>query len=413
MFWILGIIIFFYILTIAGDAWLEYINYRYLLKHGLEIPAEFKDVLDDELMKKTVDYTVTKTKFGVISSLYNELLAVIFIFGGLLNWYNDRLYYMSLPFVLWGLIFVMVLSYAKTLLDIPFSIYSTFKIEKRFGFNTMTAWTWTTDLIKSLIISTLLFSLLLCGAFWVIEKLPDLWWLPVWALFFVFTLFVVYISPYVIEPLFNKFIPVDDKDLVHRIKETLLKAGIKVKGVYKMDASKRTRHTNAYFSGFGHQKRIVLYDTLLEKLDNDEIIAVLAHEAGHGKKRHVMKSLIIFETLSALAAFGAFVLLRYDFLSKLFSLNHDTLFAKLILLSFIASIIFWFLPPLCNALSRHFERQADDFARDVADADALARALIKLSVDNLSNVHPQKLYAWFHYSHPPVLERIRALRRKY
>jgi STE24 endopeptidase len=222
---------------------------------------------------------------------------------------------------------------------------------------------------------------------------------------------MLYISPYVLEPLFNKFTPIEDEELEESIKSLLAKAGIKVSRVFKMDASRRTRHTNAYFSGIGPVKRIVLFDTLLDQLNGDEILAVLAHEAGHWKKKHIIKYLMIFEFLALTGAFLCFLLLQSDYLSRLFFISQDNFYVRLFLLGFVASIVLWPLQPLLNALSRHFERQADDFSVDLTgSASALSSALIKLSKDNLSNIHTHPLYAMFNYSHPEVIQRLRRLK---
>lgn len=232
-----------------------------------------------------------------------------------------------------------------------------------------------------------------------------------WAFFFIFTVFVIYISPYVLEPLFNKFAPIKDEKLAKDIISLLKKADIKVSGVYTVDASKRSKHSNAYFTGLGRVKRIIIFDTLLEKLSKKELLAVLAHEAGHCRKKHVIKNLILFEALSAIGAFIAFLLLESDILVTIFDLQIDTFFAKMIVLSFIAGIVLWGMPLFFNAYSRRFEREADDFALELTGTGKpLADALVKLAADNLANLHPQTLYAYFNYSHPPVLERIRRLR---
>jgi STE24 endopeptidase len=417
MEWLLPVIILFYVLTCLGSFLLEVLNLHHLRKYGSEVPPEFTEVIDREALKKANDYTFANSRFEIIHTAYNEIITLVFIFGGILTWYNRFLFNChneyKWHFAVWGLIFVMLLSYAKTLLNIPFKLYHTFSIERRFGFNTMSIILWFGDLIKGLIASTILISLLLLGAFYLVSTHSDWWWFPVWAFFFVFTLFVIYISPYVIEPLFNKFTPIKDEELAKDIISMLEKAGIKVSGVYTMDASKRTKHSNAYFSGIGKVKRIVIFDTLLERLSREELLAVLAHEAGHCRKRHVVKNLILFESLSAIGAFIAFLLLESDILVRIFNLEIDTFFAKMIVLSFIASIILWAMPLFFNAISRGFEREADDFAVNLTGSGKpLADALIKLSADNLANLYPQKLYAYFHYSHPPVLERVKRLRGK-
>ena len=410
----LVIIMIFYVLTQLAEFILEYMNRRYLEKHGAEIPPEFEGVITPELMVRSKNYTIAKTKLWGYSTVYNQLITLIFIFE-ILNYYNNYLFDLfKYPdnFILGGLVFMMALTYAKTFLNLPLNLYRVFNLEKRFGFNTMTFKLWLLDILKGFVVSTILLSIMVAGAFWLIEKLPDIWWLPVWGFFVVFTIFVIYISPYVLEPLFNKFTRIEDKGLEREIESVLAKGGITVRGVYRMDASKRTKHSNAYFTGIGRVKRIVLFDTLLERLNKEEILAVLAHEAGHCRKHHVFKNLIIFEALTAVGAFIAFLMLKSNWLTQVFGLTHDTFFAKFILLSFVATIVLWGMPPFFNSISRHFEKQADKFVvRIIGSGEALASALVKLSAENLSNIHPQKLYAKFHYSHPPLLQRIRYLKR--
>jgi STE24 endopeptidase len=222
---------------------------------------------------------------------------------------------------------------------------------------------------------------------------------------------MMYISPYVIEPLFNKFTPVQEPVLEERIKDLMHKAGIKVSRVFKMDASKRSTHTNAYFSGIGKVKRIILYDTLLHRMNHEEILAVLSHEAGHWKKKHVLKMIIAAEILSFGAIYVAFRILRTDFLTNLFDIETDTFFAKAVVIGFVGAIISFPFTPLGSYISRRFEHEADKFSCELTgDQEAMASALIKLSKDNLSNLHPHPLYAAFYYSHPPVVERIREIK---
>ena len=411
----LAIIIFFYVLTCIGSLVLEILNLRHLKKYGSEVPTEFAGVIDSSDLQKANNYTFANARFNMVHGIYNEIIALVFIFGGILAWYDRTLsgyqQEYNWPFAVWGLIFVMLLSYSKTILNIPFNLYQTFNIEKRFGFNTMSFVLWFVDLLKGLVVSTVLISILLLGIFWLVKAAEDWWWFPVWVFFFVFTLFVIYISPYVLEPLFNKFTPIKDEELANDIIGLLKKAGIEVSGVFTVDASKRTKHSNAYFTGIGKVKRIVIFDNLLEKLSKEELLAVLAHEAGHCRKRHIIKNMVLLETLSAIGAFIAFLMLKSDILDKIFNLDPGTFFAKMIVLSFIGSIILWAMPLFFNAISRHFEREADDFAvKLTGSGEPLANSLVKLAADNLSNLYPQPLYAYFNYSHPPILERIRRLR---
>jgi STE24 endopeptidase len=254
-------------------------------------------------------------------------------------------------------------------------------------------------------------ALLISAALFLIQKSPDLWWLWVWSFFLAFEIFMMYLSPYVIEPLFHKFTPLEDEELESGIREIMEKAGIHVSRIFKMDASKRTKHTNAYFTGIGKVKRIVLYDTLVEKMDRDEILSVLAHEVGHWKKKHILKRIVLIEVIALVAIYMSWYFLQSEFLIELFSIDTSSFFAKLVLLSFIAGIISFPFGPLSNWISRKHEDEADRYSFDLTgNGDSMISALVKLSKDNLSNLHPHPLYALFHYSHPPVLERIRKIR---
>ncbi|MFV1950773.1 MAG: M48 family metallopeptidase, partial [Nitrospinota bacterium] len=261
-------------------------------------------------------------------------------------------------------------------------------------------------------ITSIIAGILISVGLWLVSSSPDYWWLWIWGFFLAFSLFIMYISPYVIEPLFNKFTPIDDEKLEERIKALAEKAGIKVSRIFKIDASKRSRHTNAYFTGIGRVKRIILYDTLLEKLDNDEVIAVLAHELGHWKKKHVLKRIIVSEAVAFVSLYISFKIIQTDFLLRLFSIESGSFFAKVVVLGFLGSIAAFFIGPISGYFSRRHEREADRFACELTGSPgSMAGSLIKLSKDNLSNLHPHPLYAAIYYSHPPVVQRIRKIRR--
>ncbi|GBD97449.1 MAG TPA: M48 family peptidase [Nitrospirae bacterium] len=403
-------IVIAYLLVVTFGYWLDFINLSHLKKCGSVIPPEFEGHIDRELLGKTKDYNVEHTKFGFVSSIFNNIVSLVFIFA-LLDIYNSWILSLNLSFILTGLVFFLLLTYADTIISMPFSLYNTFKIENKYGFNTMTFKLWISDTLKSLIISTILIGLLISAGLFLIQKSPDLWWLWVWSFFLVFGIFIMYISPYVIEPLFHKFTQIEDEELESGIRSLMEKAGIKVSRVFKMDASKRTRHTNAYFTGIGKVKRIVLYDTLLEKMDKGEILSVLAHETGHWKKKHVLKHIILTETIALIAICIAYQLLQSDFLIDLFQIEKSSFFAKVVILGFIGSIVSFPFSPLFNILSRRHENEADKYSYELTgNAGSMISALVKLSKDNLSNLHPHPLYALFHYSHPPVLERIRRIR---
>ncbi len=404
------VIVVAYLSVIAFGYWLDFLNHAHLKKYGSLIPAEFEGQIDQALLSKTRDYNVEHARFGFVSSLFQNGLFLLFIFV-LLNIYNSWVVSLDLSFVLTGIVFFLLLTYADTIITLPFSLFSTFKIENKYGFNNMTLKLWITDTLKSLLISTILTGLLLAVGFYLIQKSPDLWWFWVWCFFLAFGIFMMYIAPYVIEPLFNKFSPIDDESLESGIRDIMEKSGIKVSRVFKIDASKRTKHTNAYFTGIGKVKRIVLYDTLIEKMDHDEILSVLAHEAGHWKKKHVLKFIVLSEVIALIALFVSFHLLKSDFLLELFNIEKSSFFAKVIVLSFIGSIVSFPFSPLFNHFSRKHENEADKFSYEITGkTESMISALVKLSKDNLSNLHPHPLYAKFHYSHPPVLERIRWIR---
>lgn len=382
------------------------------MRFGLSIPPEFEGKIDGNLLKKTQEYEEEKTRFSFISSIFGNVITIIFIFGGLLNIYNSWIASLNWPFILTGILFLLILSYASTFLSIPFSLYSTFKIENKYGFNTTTPKLWLTDFLKSILVSTILMGIVALVGLWLIQSSPNYWWIWVWGFFLIFSLFMMYISPYVIEPLFNKFTPIEEEGIEDKIKKLMQKVNLKVSRVFKMDASKRSRHTNAYFTGIGRVKRIILYDTLLEKMNHDEILSVLAHEAGHWKKKHVLKMIIVLELISLIGIYISFRILQTDLLTALFQIKQGTFFAKVIILGFIGGIISFPFIPLSNYVSRRFEREADRFACELTgNSESMASALIKLSKDNLSNLHPHPFYAAFYYSHPPIVQRIKDIKK--
>lgn len=404
------IILAAYVAVVLFGYLLDYLNFSHLKKHGAVIPPEFEGYIDQALLGKTQAYNIEHTKFDFVSSIFNNIVFLIFIFI-FLNIYNSWIVSLNLSFILSGLVFFLFLTYAETIISIPFSLYSTFKIENKYGFNTMTFKLWISDTIKSLLISTVLMSLVITVGLLIIQKSPDLWWLWVWGFFLLFGIFMMYISPYVIEPLFHKFTPIENEELESGIRALMQKAGIKVSRVFRMDASKRTKHTNAYFTGIGKVKRIVLYDTLIEKMDNNEVLAVLAHEAGHWKKKHLLKHLIAVESVALIVMYVSYQILQSDFLLRLFHVGENSFFAKVVILGFIGSIVSFPFSPLSNYFSRRHENEADKYSYEMTgDKGSMISTLVKLSKDNLSNLHPHPLYALFHYSPPPVLERIRKIR---
>ncbi len=378
---------------------------------GVSVPPEFEGKIDTSLLKRTMDYEAEKTRFSFISSIFSNIITIIFIFGGLLNIYNSWIASLGLPFIISGWLFFILLSYGAEFLSVPFSLYNTFKIENKYGFNTMTLRLWVSDFIKALLISTIMMSLLGFAGFWLIQWSPHYWWFWIWGFLFIFSIFIMYISPYVIEPLFNKFTPIEDESLRERIMKLTASAGILASRILRVDASKRSKHTNAYFTGIGKTKRIVLYDTLLTSMNHNETLAVLAHEIGHWKKRHMLKTLIAFEVFSFIALYLSFKIIQSDALLTLFHIRTDTLFAKFVILAFLADILSLPFTPCVSYFMRRHERQADRVSCELTrDSESMVNALVKLSKENLSNLYPHPLYVTLYYSHPPILERIRYLK---
>ena len=396
----------------AFTYWLRHINLAWLKKHGNEIPAGFEEAITQETLAKSSAYTFASSRLGLYESLFDNLLMIIFLFGGLLPLFDRFIGSVTSSFILQGICFFLLLSWVQTFLELPFSLYSTFVTEATYGFNTTTARLWLVDFIKSQAIGTLLLTFLLGAAFWLIRWSQQSWWLFLWGFMALFTLFMMFISPYLIEPLFNKFEPVTEEGLADEIGTMMARAGLKVGRVMQMDASKRSRHSNAYFTGIGKVKRIVLYDTLLKQMTHAEIVAVLAHEIGHWKKGHIWKRLVVAELLALAGSWLAWKALSWPSLPDLLGMPADlSLAGRLVILGFISSILLFPFSPISAWLSRKNEGEADRYAAEITgDPGSLASALVKLSTENLANLHPHPLYARFYYSHPPVIERVESLR---
>jgi len=408
----MSIAVFFAYLVVLGSGyWLKYLNITWLKAHGRTVPPEFQGIIDPDLLDKMSDYTSENSRLGIIESIFTHMLTILFLFGGLLGAYDSWVLSKTGSLLPGGLLFFLVLMNAELLIDIPFSLFRNFGIENRYGFNTMTARLWSGDLLKSTAISTLLAAIVLCATLALVQASPAWWWLWVWTFFLVFGIFMMYLSPLLIEPLFFKLAPVKAEGLEEKVRLLMEKAGLKVGRVFQSDASRRSRHSNAYFTGLGRVKRIVLFDTLIGQMTQDEILAVLAHEVGHWKKRHVLKRIVMTEAVAFLGLFLAFHLLVWDGLPGMIGLEHASFYARVVILGFLSSLAMFPLTPLFSYLSRRDENEADAFASELLGRpEVMASALVKLSRENLANLHPHPFYAWFYYSHPPVVERIRKLR---
>ena len=391
---------------------MQRLNRKHLKSYGHVVPEVFKDEVDQATLTRMRDYTVSMSNLGSLEMIVDELAGLILLLSGILPLLSGSDLLSSLDPVPAGILFVFAVSLGLGLLDIPFELYSTFVIERRFGFSTITFRLWIKDQVKSLLLSGILMGVILGIFLWLLYRLPEMWWLPAWIFFVLFQLLLTWLFPKVIAPLFNKFEPIEDEDLKKGIDELMERAGFHLKGLFKMDASTRSRHSNAYFTGIGKFKRIVLFDTLINTHPADEITSVLAHELGHLKKGHIKKQLAVSIIGSLAVLYVVAMLLNWPVLYTTFGFQGTIPYAGLLMLSIIGKPVAFFFTPIGSMISRKYERQADEYAHSLTGtAIPLARALKRLAKENLSNLHPHPLYAWFYYSHPPLAERIESLER--
>lgn len=389
---------------------LKRLNVGHLKQYGSKVPGLFEGFIDRKTLARTRDYTIENQNFDIIVSAISNALFVVIVLSGLLPWISGIIQGLGFGILISGLIFFTVIGIAEGLSSLPFAYYRTFIIEGRYGFNTSTLRIWITDILKSAVIGSLIGGILLLSVLALIEYSGCFWWLWAWSLFFAFQSLLVIIYPTFIAPWFNKFIPLEDRALEKRVKEIMHESGLSVTGIFTMDAGKRSWHTNAYFTGLGKAKRIILFDTLMASHSHDEIIAILAHEVGHCKKRHIHKNLLIIGGFSLFIFYLASSLLRWDVLYQSFGFQSIAPYVGLFLTGMLWDAIARFLAPIGAAISRRFEREADVYAaRLLQQTEDLRSALKRLAKDNLSNLYPHPLYAWFYYSHPPLSERIQYL----
>ena len=399
-----------YFVSSAAELIVEVVNGKNLKKYEKQVPEPFHGIIDQEELGKINRYTIDKTNFALIGTIVSKVVFLIIILSGLLPWLVEIL--KDVPFVLAGLIFFAIPGLLEALVDLPFDYYHIFRIEERYGFNTGTLKIWISDLFKSLLLTIILGTILISLLMLMVKYAGDIWWIWAWLIFFSFQILMSILYPTLISPIFNKFTPVDKTELAEKIRSLAEKENLTIKGVFQMDATKRSRHTNAYLSGLGKAKRIVLFDTLIESHEDDEILAVLAHEIGHLKRNHIKKMLIMVGIASFILFYLASEMITWDIMYKSFAFSSMTLYAGLFLVSVLWEPLGFFLSPISMAISRRFEREADRHVSGTLKSSApLISALKKMARDNLSNLRPHPLYVWLNYSHPPLLERIKNLEK--
>ena len=401
-----------------AELWLSRLNQRYVRAHANEVPPAFRDMVDEPTYRRSVDYTLAKSRFGEVVTLFDTALLIILLFSGVLPWAFGKLAaaFRSSVWAMAGFLFAT--GVALSIVTSPFAWYAQFKLEDRFGFNATTMKTWVLDRLKGFLLAVLLGFPLLVLVLKLIEWTGPNWWIWAAVLVVAFQLLLMLIAPAVIMPLFNKFTPLPEgSTLRERLFALARRTDFPTRSVEVMDGSKRSHHSNAFFTGFGRFRKIVLFDTLVAQLAEPELESVLAHEIGHYKKRHVVKLLGV-SIGGVFMGFAAIAwLASQQWFYQAFGFDYNAGFAAanvvpaMLLFALVAGTISFWFSPLIHLWSRRFEYEADAFARaTMGDAQPLVQALRKLTEKNLSNLTPHPLYSGFYYSHPTQVERENALR---
>lgn len=394
------------VINIGIHLWLSRRHIQHILAHRDQVPKAFSDSIPLEAHQKAADYTVAGQRFGIFELFLGTTFLLLWTIGGgfdLLDRFWRQFEWSSITT---GVAVMLSAFLIMGILDIPSSLYRTFVLEERFGFNRTTVKIFVTDMIKQTLLMFAIGVPMIWLVLWLMENAGDLWWLYVWAVWMGFSLLMMWAFPTFIAPLFNKFEPLSDEELRSRIEALLERNGFSSKGIFVVDGSTRSSHGNAYFTGFGANKRIVFYDTLIDDLEADEIEAVLAHELGHFKRKHIIKQVGFMSVISlaGLALLGW--LIKQDWFYHGLGVSQPSIYMALILFLMVSPIFSFFLGPLMARLSRKFEFEADQYASDHADSNKLISALVKLYKENANTLTPDPLYSAFHDSHPPAPVRI-------
>lgn len=401
---ILLVIILEYIVETLADR----MNLRNL---GPDLPAEFKDWYDPARYARSQEYLRMNTKFDLVSSTFMTILTVGFILAGGFNLVDRAARAIGSGEVLTGVVFAGILALLAQLVHIPFSIYSTFVIEEKFGFNRTTPRTFIMDMVKGWILAAAIGAPVFAGIVWFFMKTGSAAWLYCWGAVTIVQILLTFVAPVLLMPIFNKFVPLEDGELKASVESYARAQSFRMKGVFKMDGSRRSAKTNAFFTGFGRFRRIVLFDTLIAKHPVQELVTVIAHEMGHYKKGHITKMILQAIVTTGLMLGLLQLFLKNEGLFNAFSMEHLSVYASLFLFAFLYAPLSALLGILGNALSRKHEYEADEFAvQTTGNTEAMITALKRLAADNLSNLTPHPLKVVLDYSHPPILQRIAAMR---
>jgi STE24 endopeptidase len=412
MNWITLIFLLALILSLVIQFWLDRRQLSHVQTHRDTVPDAFKEQIPLDAHQKAADYTVARTRVGMMELVLGTILLLLWTLGGGLQLVDSIWRELALSPLVTGVVVIFSVLLISTLLELPVSIYRTFVIEQRFGFNRTTAGVFIGDQFKNLLVILVLGVPLATLVLWLMQDASPLWWLYVWAVWMGFSLLMLWAWPAFIAPLFNKFVPLDNQELKQRIEDLLSRCGFQSNGVFVMDGSKRSSHGNAYFSGLGTNKRIVFFDTLLKSLNPEEVEAVLAHELGHFKRRHIQKRIISMAIISlAGLAILAWLINLPAFYTGL-GVSETSTYMALILFMMVSPVFSLYLQPLMAYFSRKHEFEADDYAAQQSNAAVLIQALVKLYEENASTLTPDPIYSAFHDSHPPAPVRVAHLSSK-
>lgn len=397
--------------SFAIEFWLARRHGAHVLANRDRVPEPFQEVITLEAHQKAADYTLAKLKVQEAGRILAAGLLLLFTLGGGIDALDRFLSRFGWGDTSHGIALILSTMFLMTLAELPLSIYQTFVVEEKFGFNRTTVAQYLKDLILQTVLALAIGAPLLGLILWVMDSTGRWWWLLAWAILMSFSLFMSWAYPTLIAPLFNKFTPLDNPDLKQRIGRLLERCGFQSKGIFVMDGSRRSGHGNAYFTGIGNNKRIVFFDTLIESLEPEELEAVLAHELGHFKRRHVLKMLLTsaFMSLIGLALLGW--LAQQPWFYEGLGVSRPSNATALLLFMLVMPVFSTFLQPLMAAIQRKYEFEADEFAASMTRAESLIHSLVKLYRENAATLTPDPLYAAFHYSHPPAAIRIEHLQR--
>ncbi len=400
------------LLMTAIEIWLSLRQGDYVNRHRDRVPDAFKEQISLQNHHKAADYTIAKGKLGRVESILGLILLLFWTLGGGLAWLSGFWQDFQWPVMVTGIVFILSFFIISSLLELPLSWYKTFVLEQGFGFNRTTPAVFFSDMVKQFALMLVIGAPLLWVALWLMGSAGDYWWLYLWAAWMGFVLLMMWAYPAFIAPLFNKFTPLEDETLKAKVENLLSRCGFQSQGIFVMDGSKRSGHGNAYFTGIGNNKRIVFFDTLLKSLNEDQIEAVLAHELGHFRRKHVVKNMLVMAVMSL---FGLALLGWASTQSWFYTglgVNTETNAMALVLFMLVIPVFSFFLHPIMTAMSRKYEYEADDYAASVSNSQDLIDALVSLYQENASTLTPDPLVSAIYDSHPPATLRVAHLARK-